>query len=44
MWEGCANLIVAAVSMKTMGSLLHTPSHMKWDTSKFTALHCTELL
>jgi len=44
MWEGCANLIVAAMSMKTMGSLWHTPSHMKWDTSMFTALHCTELL
>jgi len=44
MWEGCVNLIVAAVSMKTMGSLWHTPSHMKWDTSMFTALHYTELL
>jgi len=44
MLEGCVNLIVVATSMKTMGSLLPTPSHMKWDTSMFIALHCTEVL
>lgn len=38
MWEGCANLIVAAMSMKIMGSLLLTPSHTRWATSMFTAL------
>jgi hypothetical protein len=39
MWEECANLIAAVMSMKIMGSLLLTPSHMRWDTSMFTAQH-----
>jgi hypothetical protein len=38
MWQGCANLIVAAMSMKIMGSLLLTPSHTRWVTSMFTEL------